>query len=654
MTYFHIVHSFYTKQKDLLIALLEWALIAAWAMWIGFPYLNLNQDVWPAGGEFIMSLQNNYNWEMLPKCGTCFFWNGFTNGGAPSFVDLHSSWLHPISSITTILFGVFNGGKITFIASLFMAGIAQWWLGKVLKVGGIARLWGALLVVAGGHLAGRLELGSIPLAVSTAACSLVIPPALALALNGGKKNAIALGITLGLAALSGQGYLQVGLIISVVPALLYLLVNNTPEGLKINPVWKEFMAAGVLAAMISAVLLVPLIHLSPALTKYTDPSFSTVQPLQFAPLNLVIDDQGFFTAEVLGKIAYPYLYVNYIGWIPVIFALIGVLLATRHLRKLLIGIGIALTFVYLTCSGISLKWLMMLPLGQSASGLRNPSVIQGLAVPFVVGLASLGIDFLIQKEWPKLTVSLSHTDQKFGAFNITSKWIILFALMFLALKSVADFTQLFIWTSQDNGENRTQTMQALKTPEAEWVQPPFGEYFWLPAAMNNNLKIRSFFRPWGLIGEDLPLAYYEDSRVPGDVELPEYVSTIDELILLKRPDSFYASITSGQTKTPCSAISTGGIITVTCNSAASGTLKVFERAATGWTAFLDGERTSIITNPWLTVSAPSGKHHYTFHYTPWDVPLGIALSIFGWIAAVAGLLYYSKRETIQTPNPIDS
>jgi uncharacterized membrane protein YfhO len=45
----------------------------------------------------------------------------------------------------------------------------------------------------------------------------------------------------------------------------------------------------------------------------------------------------------------------------------------------------------------------------------------------------------------------------------------------------------------------------------------------------------------------------------------------------------------------------------------------------------------------LTVTAPAGKHNYKFRYLPWDAPVGIALTIIGWIIAITGLIYFSTK-----------
>jgi len=34
-------------------------------------------------------------------------------------------------------------------------------------------------------------------------------------------------------------------------------------------------------------------------------------------------------------------------------------------------------------------------------------------------------------------------------------------------------------------------------------------------------------------------------------------------------------------------------------------------------------------NDWLVVSAPAGSHVYSFRYLPWDVPVGLLITLVG-------------------------
>ena len=219
---------------------LEISIIVIWAIYTGRAYLKLDPFIWPFGREFPSAIQTHYIWTNLTKCGACVFWNGFSHGGAPAFADMHGSMLHPVVVLLSLLMGPLSGAKLSIIAGLIMAGCAQWWLSKVMGFGRVARLWSGLLAVVGGHLAARMELGTFGVLLSTAACSLVLAPGVALGLTGKRRYSILLGVMTGLALLAGQGYMQIGLGLGILPAFLIFLPQreqHLQESLEGNTCW---------------------------------------------------------------------------------------------------------------------------------------------------------------------------------------------------------------------------------------------------------------------------------------------------------------------------------------------------------------------------------------------------------------------------------
>jgi hypothetical protein len=158
------------------------------------------------------------------------------------------------------------------------------------------------------------------------------------------------------------------------------------------------------------------------------------------------------------------------------------------------------------------------------------------------------------------------------------------------------------------------------------------------------MKIASFFRPWRVNGPEMPPAYLQMTTFPADANLPEYFKMYENYIILRRPNNLYAYVKAGETVHACRATSLGGNIDVQCNTPSAGTLYVIERALGGWTAAQDGLAANLLPDPWLALYAPAGKHAYSFRYQPWDAPVGLGLSILGWIAAITGLIYSSKKD----------
>lgn len=154
----------------------ELILLVIWAWWLASPYLNSSPRVSPGGIDLPLQIHFNHVWTRARECGLCAMWNGNTGGGNPAFADIFPSTLHPLTITTTLGWGVINGSKVALLAILFMAGMAQWWLAYELGLGVVARVWSGAMAIVAGNIIGRMEMGWINVALSTAACVLVYPP----------------------------------------------------------------------------------------------------------------------------------------------------------------------------------------------------------------------------------------------------------------------------------------------------------------------------------------------------------------------------------------------------------------------------------------------------------------------------------------------
>jgi uncharacterized membrane protein YfhO len=84
-----------------------------------------------------------------------------------------------------------------------------------------------------------------------------------------------------------------------------------------------------------------------------------------------------------------------------------------------------------------------------------------------------------------------------------------------------------------------------------------------------------------------------------------------------------------------------------CNNPTAGTLVVKENNWTGWRATLDTQPVSLKHDDWLSISLPAGEHQISFRYRPWDVPLGIGLSLLGIILSIVLWVKKESRSPIE-------
>jgi len=597
--------------------------------------LNFDPNVIPGGREFSSAIQTHHLWTRFLDCGWCAVWNGTVRGGYPSFADIHGSMLHPLVIFSTLILGVVNGAKISLILSFWFAGIAQWWIAKELKLGRLPRMWSSGIAVVGGHLAGRMELGAFGVVLSTAMASLVFGAILSVANGKGKRASVLLGIVLASAFLAGQGYIQVGLV-GTFPAILFLLIDKK---MRLKAVWKNFLLAFFIAGLLSAVFLIPFVHFSPNFLKYTDPSFKVAQPLKFIPLNYVIDSFDFYLNDALNKLPFPHLYTLFIGWIPILLAIYG-LTNNKKLSKSIKWFFVSSILLILTfSSGDALKLIQNIWVG--AGGIRHPPQIAGLTIPLILGVSAAGLDKLLNLDWPRLELHFS-ADNGQRTKTFPTQWIIIIPLIF-SLYQGYQFTKYWIGSYKESPEVYL-VLEGLKTDTLQWVQPPFGEHFYIEPAVRLGLKTSPGIMTWQWKDRIFPEAYLEASHSGQPDGTSGVNKRINSIIIYSRPEQDYAFVINETNKTPCQAQGTGGNLTVTCDSEHGGHLIVKEYNWSGWKGWMDGLRVNLFGGQWISVEAPSGFHVYTFRYLPWDVPLGLILSALGILLSI--IVWYSSSQRL--------
>lgn len=600
--------------------IVELVILFVWAMVISKPYLNMDVRVIPAGSEFNSAIQTHHLWTRAQECGWCAMWNESVRGGYPAFVDIHGSALHPLVIVTTLLWGVINGSKISLFLSFWLGGMAQWWLSRELKVSALARVFTAGIAISGGHITSRMELGAFGVVLSTVMVSLVFPAVLYVLRRKDNKSIVIFAIILASAILSGQGYMQVGLVL-MSPAFLVLLWQDRFD----SRLWGKFSRAISIAMLLAAPFLVPFLHFSSQIVKETDIQFSSAQPLVYMPLNLVIDDPFYYRNNTFDKLPYPHLTANFIGWIPVALAVIGVIRANSENRRIIIFMLTGILLVYLTASGILLKSIALIYPG--IGGVRHPTQISGLAVPLLLVLASYGIDTLENMirpiRWGSRSKETSATKYRLSLF-----WVLIFPLLGLGLLQTYNFSAH--WLSTVRIEPRVyELINALKKPSLDWVNPPYGEHIYVQPAIEAGLKISPGSMTWKWRDREFPSASLEANRVGPPSENSVQVNFVDGITIYERTDNPYAAIYSGESVYPCLASGTGGKIRIECDAPQHGLLIVQENMWTGWQARQDGQRIELLDSQYLEVSVSTGRHIYQFNYLPWDVPTGIVFSLAG-------------------------
>jgi hypothetical protein len=395
---------------------------------------------------------------------------------------------------------------------------------------------------------------------------------------------------------------------------------------------RRYALAGIVGVLLSAPLIVPFAHFLPEFTKEYDPAIKSGQPLVYVPLNLVIDDYDFYTSTSLQKLPFPEINVNFLGWIPVLLAVWGFFgSGNREIRRAILFLGATSTLAMLVASGEPLRLLASIPvqwISDLGSGVRHPGQIVGLSVLPVLGLAGIGTDRLLTGTSKKISLVLSGDNWRLPPFSFDLGLLVAIPLLF-ALNQTRAFGTHWIYSTPLSPAVPV-TVEALRTPSLEWVNPPYGEHEWIESAVRAGLKLSYGYRTWDWKNRSSPepILWAQYANVPADMTVKSTVAGIP--VYVARPEREYALVTHADgAQTICTALGIGGDIDVTCNISRPGDLEVKENSWEGWFLTVDGTAAELLPGRWLAVSLTAGNHHIGFRYRPWDVPLGIALAVVG-------------------------
>ena len=259
--------------------------------------------------------------------------------------------------------------------------------------------------------------------------------------------------------------------------------------------------------------------------------------------------------------------------------------------------------------------------------------IRSLAIPLVLGLAAWGLDLLLKSNWPRLTLTTvdQPTSRYFSGPKVAG--VVLALPLIGALHVAYHFSHSWLTTIQ-MAEGTYQVIAAMKPQTAQWVSPPFGEEFWMPLALDADLKLTAARLPWRWKDRDDPPPFLSGTREPDAASAPNFVETVDGINLLSHSENEYAFVDTGSRQIPCRATAIGGNINVDCQTDVAGTLIVRENNAPGWAVSQNGFTADLNPGRWLSTSAPAGQYHYAFRYRPWDVTLGFVLTLVGIFLAI--------------------
>ncbi len=133
--------------------------LALLALLYSLPVLLRPGDVLPLGRDFDAHVAPYVFVRETLLAGRFPLWNPYYTTGQPYLADPLSHALYPVVLVPVLIFGVVTGLKAAIVLSLFLTGLGQWTLARVVGVSPSLRLWCAALVMLAGNLASKFSAG---------------------------------------------------------------------------------------------------------------------------------------------------------------------------------------------------------------------------------------------------------------------------------------------------------------------------------------------------------------------------------------------------------------------------------------------------------------------------------------------------------------
>jgi hypothetical protein len=254
--------------------------------------------------------------------------------------------------------------------------------------------------------------------------------------------------------------------------------------------------------------------------------------------------------------------------------------------------------------------------------------VAGLAILPILALAALGLQ--------TVAASLRRVVPGTGRFEAGVRTMAILVMVCGALWSSRVYGRRWISNVAVAGEV-ADVVSALRTESLAWVNPPYGEQYFVESAVGSGLKLSYGFQTWSWAGRSDPEPEREAVRgaLPPGARL---VAKVGDIRIVSREGRSYATLARPDGRAvACAARGIGGDLDVFCADSGGGVLELKENAWTGWKVFVDGRRRELLPGRWLSVVLSPGSRAVSFRYRPWDTWVGLLLGAVGWVLAFRGL-----------------
>lgn len=658
-------------QVSWLGALVEWGIVLVGVWLFSTDYLTLGTRRPLSGPE--AEIFQTLDWVLvnnLKNFGEFPQWNPFVLSGLPYVGDPFLHLFNPLVTLPVLWIGVWDGYKVGVFLSLVAAGISAWYLGKVMGVGRVSRVWLALSYAFTGRAVAQFLQGQYDLIFSYAWIPLCLAGFIALEDSKRPFHVALTALGLALLFLSGNVYYTFYMVfVFLVFALVYgIRLRKHPLQIKLNgSVLTLLLLAGILAAVVSAAQLLPFAQLWTQLNKQGDPALKTAHTfaqiwLDYTSTLPEREDTKFFAQETY----------SYVGYVPFLGLLLVPLAWMKQKKRVIVFMLLLFALAVLWASA---RETPLRPLFESSAFLtqfRYPTRFLLYGALALLALTALGFDTIFKfsdaggfAQWNRAVTSPARLAATAGAALVLA----------VVLWSVADVyvNNKRLAISYNPYEASWETAQAVSEFDASpnYVQTP---YSWVGALVSNGLRNLGMFYGYSL-NRDVQEPF---NRRPVPLRANYYILAADQTLNLpnaqrvlnhkglnvyRLPDNLpFAFVAgdeilrdAGQGELRAAEVTAARPQHATANTLAfeletpeNATLVVLTPQFSGWRVQVDAEEADLRNiDGYLGVATRAGKHVYAFTFDSWLFKVGLAISVVGLM--VTGYLLLAEAFQWRVP-----
>lgn len=574
------------------------------------------------GREFPVHIHALYSWQQLKQCGLCMFWNNH-GGGSPFFGDPYTAAQHPIVATATILTNPRAAANITIIYAIALMGVSGLWYAQLYGLRTLPTVWLTCMLMAGGHLLTRIEVGSIALPLAVASWTSAVVAVIAWTRQPSIQRMLLMSLAIAGLALAGQGYFQLLFVFCCLPLLwdARMRIGN-------RLVARAVLSVGAMVLLLTLPVVVSYLLYGHLMHKEGDLDVSAPPQIGEFMLHLI------WTADTATHhdLHYPYLYRNTVGPVTILLAVVGVSRLARRQST---------HDDTVTTPAPSIVWLWILLLtavlfsGALQWGLRATSIAvlvtwaSYLRNVLVVGSA-IAVVVIVLSAHGYAAFEATHRGHAVGQ-RLRSAGVLLLLVwqVWMVRSTVMQYVSLTPYQSDSSG-----VMAALADEQVSYLNVQTDMQY-LDVLESPHKNFWNLFYPYH--PRDKPaiaprLLLSTEEADPSEGWEPQNIYAAWTLYARQNAPAQYVQLSDPAqlAQDACTVNATAGMIDLACTVRTETDVSIQEYAFPDWVVTVDDRATQLVPDPFLRVTVPAGTHQVEFRYRPWFVMSAAILAVSAW------------------------